>query len=80
MMLARHRGQDAFVLRCAMAPPWSVRIADEAQVSLLVMTAGRACSAATVGRRWNSAAGDVAMSAARSPTTWPTWPGGRRGW
>jgi AraC-like DNA-binding protein len=39
-MLATHRGQGAFVLRCAMAPPWSIRIADEASVSLLVMTAG----------------------------------------
>lgn len=40
-MLGSHHGQDAFVLSCELAAPWSMRIADEARVSLVVMTAGR---------------------------------------
>ena len=40
-MLSGHRGRGAFLLRCSMAPPWSVRIADASTVSLIVMMGGR---------------------------------------
>jgi len=40
-MLGGHRGRDAFVLRCSMAAPWSVRIADRSTVSLIVVVRGR---------------------------------------
>ena len=41
VMLGGHRGRDAFVLRCSMTPPWSVRIADDSTVSLIVAVRGR---------------------------------------
>lgn len=40
-MLSAHRGRDAYLLRCSMEPPWSVRIADASTVSLIVMVGGR---------------------------------------
>lgn len=40
-MLSAHRGRDAYLLRCSMEPPWSVRIADASTVSLIVMAGGR---------------------------------------
>jgi AraC-like DNA-binding protein len=39
-MLEAHRGHDAFVLRCEMRAPWSVRIADQAAIGLIVMVRG----------------------------------------
>lgn len=41
-ILDGHRARGAFLLRCVMAPPWSVEIADEAAVALLVMVRGTA--------------------------------------
>lgn len=39
-MLGGHRGRGAFVLRCSMTPPWSIRIADASTVSLIVQVRG----------------------------------------
>jgi AraC-like DNA-binding protein len=39
-MLSAHHGRDAFLLRCSMTLPWSVRVADGSTVSLIVMVAG----------------------------------------
>ncbi|HEY7723593.1 MAG TPA: AraC family transcriptional regulator [Pedococcus sp.] len=36
------RARDAFVLRCVLSPPWSLRIGDEAPLSVLVVTRGHA--------------------------------------
>lgn len=47
VMLGGHRGRDAFVLRCSMAPPWSMRIADDSTVSLIVAVRGRLAVART---------------------------------
>lgn len=39
-LLGMHRGRDAFVLRCEMNPPWSVRIADRSAIGLIVVVRG----------------------------------------
>lgn len=39
-MLTAHRGQDAFVLSCELDAPWSIQIADRANVSLVVLISG----------------------------------------
>jgi len=39
-LLDGHRARGAFLLRCAMAPPWSVRIDDRAAVGVIVMVRG----------------------------------------
>ncbi|HXS44571.1 MAG TPA: cupin domain-containing protein, partial [Solirubrobacteraceae bacterium] len=36
------RARDAFLLRSSMDPPWSLRIADEAPLTVLAMVRGRA--------------------------------------
>jgi AraC-like DNA-binding protein len=41
-ILDGHRVRGAFLLRCVMAPPWAVRIADQSAVALLVMVHGHA--------------------------------------
>lgn len=41
-MLDGPRAQGAFLLRCVLSPPWSIRIGDESPLSLVVMTRGRA--------------------------------------
>lgn len=60
-LLGSHRGRDAFVLTCAMDPPWSVRIADGAAVGLVVMTAGTCVLRPASGPAVTLAAGDVAV-------------------
>lgn len=42
-ILDGHRARGAFLLRCVMAAPWSIQIADRAQVGVLVMVRGHAC-------------------------------------
>ena len=39
-LLAGHRARGAFLLRCVMAPPWSVLVADRAAVAVLVAVRG----------------------------------------
>ena len=41
-LLGGPRATGAFVLRCVMEPPWSVRIEDRAPVSLVAVTRGNA--------------------------------------
>ena len=41
-LLGGPRATGAFVLRCVMEPPWSVRIEDRAPVSLVAVTRGDA--------------------------------------
>lgn len=61
-VLDAHRGRDAFVLRCEMQPPWSVRIADQAAVGLIVMLRGE-CFLTRAGEPpVRLAAGDVAVA------------------
>src|SRR5262245_7505635 len=44
------RARGAFLLRALMAPPWSVRIRDEAPLSLVAMVSGEAWALTTDGR------------------------------
>lgn len=39
-VLQRHHGRGAFLLRCLMAPPWSVRVADAAHLAVVVAVRG----------------------------------------
>lgn len=39
-ILGAQRGEGAFVLRCAMTAPWSIEVADQAAVGLVVMLTG----------------------------------------
>lgn len=48
-LLGAQRGEGAFVLRCAMTAPWSVEIADQAAVGVVVMLTGE-CLLQTVER------------------------------
>ncbi|MGQ0743962.1 MAG: AraC family transcriptional regulator [Acidimicrobiales bacterium] len=41
-LLRTPRATDAFVLRCLLDPPWSIRIEDRAPLALLAVTAGEA--------------------------------------
>jgi AraC-like DNA-binding protein len=42
-LLDAPRAQGAFLLRVTMSPPWSVRIEDEAPLTVVAVTAGTAC-------------------------------------
>lgn len=59
------RARDAFVLRMVMSAPWSVRVLDEAPVTILAMAAGEAWVVPDVGEPVRLRAGDVAI--ARGP-------------
>jgi len=66
-MLGGHRGRDAFVLRCSMAPPWSVRIADRSTVSLIVAVRGRMAVALPGEAPAWAEPGDVAVIKTTAP-------------
>ena len=67
------RARGAFLLRSSMDPPWSLRIGDEAPLTLVAMVRGEAWlvpddgepGAARPRATWRSCA-------ARTPTRWPT--------
>ncbi|SFC02286.1 AraC family transcriptional regulator [Streptomyces aidingensis] len=64
-LLAGPCAQDAFLLRIAMAPPWSVDIRDRAPLSLMCHLSGPACIVPEAGDPVWLAPGDVAV--ARGP-------------
>ena len=69
------RARGAFLLRAVMDPPWSVRIQDEAPLSLVAMVAGTAWIVPDDGRaRARSAAGDVAVIRGPEPYTFADRP------
>ncbi len=55
------RARAAFVLRCVMNPPWSVRIVDEAPLTLLALARGSASVTIDGGPSVRLGAGDVAI-------------------
>ncbi len=59
--LAGPRARGAFVLRSVMAPPWSVRIEDEAPLSVVVMVGGEAWVVPDGGAPTRLGPGDVAL-------------------
>jgi AraC-like DNA-binding protein len=55
------RARGAFLLRSQLAPPWSMRIADEAPLCLVAITRGEACLLPEDGEPVRLGAGDVAV-------------------
>jgi AraC-like DNA-binding protein len=81
------RARGAFLLRSTMDPPWSLRIEDEAPLTLVALVRGSACIVGADGEVHRLGAGDVAIArgpdpylVADSPDTPPQaiiLPGGR---
>jgi AraC-like DNA-binding protein len=64
------RARGAFLLRALMDPPWSVRVEDEAPLSLLAMVRGDAWVVPDgPGERVHLGPGDVAITRGRDPYT-----------
>lgn len=62
------RARGAFLLRALMDPPWSVRVEDEAPLSLLAMVRGDAWVVPDgPGERVHLGPGDVAITRADAP-------------
>ena len=55
------RARDAFVLRCVLSPPWSLRIQDEAPLTVVAMARGTACIASDRDQPVALGHGDVAI-------------------
>ncbi|TPG24019.1 AraC family transcriptional regulator [Mycolicibacterium hodleri] len=56
------RARGAFVLRLSLDPPWSMRIQDDAPLTLICMTKGSAVIVTDSGESFDLAAGDVAVA------------------
>jgi AraC-like DNA-binding protein len=72
------RARDAFLLRSVLDPPWSLRIQDEAPLTLVAVVRGEACVIPEAGDAARLARGDVAIlrgpdhyTVADDPTTAP---------
>jgi AraC-like DNA-binding protein len=63
------RAQDAFLLRCSMEPPWSLRIQDRAPVSLFALTEGEAWFVPDDGEPVHLLPGDLALARGPEPYT-----------
>ena len=68
------RARQAFVLRSVMDPPWSVRIEDEAPLSLVAMVNGEAWVVPDDGEPVHVAPGDVAIMRGPDPYTFADHP------
>jgi len=55
------RARDAFLLRCVLSPPWSLRIGDESPLAVVVMTRGHAWVGHDDAPPVRLEAGDVAL-------------------
>ena len=56
------RARGAFVLRLSLDPPWSMRIQDDAPLTLICMTTGTAVIVTDSGESFDLAPGDVAVA------------------
>ena len=56
------RARDAFVLRLSLDPPWSMRIQDDAPLTLICMTQGDAMIVTDSGESFELRPGDVAVA------------------
>jgi len=63
------RAQGAFLLRSILNPPWSLRIQDEAPLTLVAMVRGAAWVLPDTGERVRLGAGDVAVLRGPEPYT-----------
>ena len=71
------RARDAFLMRIVMAPPWCVRVVDEAPLSVVAVIGGSAWIVPDGGEPVRVAAGDVAITRGPHPFTFaddPTTP------
>src|SRR6478736_3490247 len=69
------RARSAFVLRSIMNPPWSVRVQDEAPLSLVAMVRGEAWVVFDDGDRTVLGAGDVVVTRGPDPYLFADDPG-----
>jgi AraC-like DNA-binding protein len=69
------RARSAFVLRSIMNPPWSVRVQDEAPLSLVAMVRGEAWVVFDDGDRTVLGAGDVVITRGPDPYLFADDPG-----
>ena len=63
------RARGAFLLRSVLAPPWSLRIEDEAPLTLMAVVAGSAWLVPDEGPAQRLVAGDVAIARGPDPYT-----------
>jgi AraC-like DNA-binding protein len=61
------RARGAFLLRSTMDPPWSLRIEDEAPLTLVAIVRGSACIVPDTGEVHRLGAGDVAIARGPDP-------------
>ncbi|SDL21568.1 AraC-type DNA-binding protein [Glycomyces sambucus] len=66
-LLDAPRAQGAFLLRVTMSPPWSVRIEDEAPLTVVAVTSGSACYAPDEGDPVELLPGDLLLIARPDP-------------
>jgi AraC-like DNA-binding protein len=66
-LLDAPRAQGAFLLKVTMTPPWSVRVQDEAPLSVVAMTEGSTCVAPDDGEPVRLEAGDLLLIARPEP-------------
>ncbi|MDN3242196.1 AraC family transcriptional regulator [Glycomyces tritici] len=66
-LLDAPRAQGAFLLRVAMTPPWSVRIKDEAPLTVVAVTSGSACYVPEEGDPVRLLPGDLLLIARPDP-------------
>ena len=64
------RARDAFLMRIVMAPPWCVRVVDEAPLSVMAVIGGGAWIIPDGGEPVHVAAGDVAVMRGPHPFTY----------
>jgi AraC-like DNA-binding protein len=74
-MLDGPRAREAFLLRSSMDPPWSLRIEDEAPLTVLAVVRGEAWVLPDGGEAVRLAAGDVALFRGPDPYTVADDPG-----
>ena len=74
------RARGAFLLRSLLDPPWSLRIQDEAPLTLVAVVRGEAWVCPTAASRCGCAPGDVAVMRGPDPYTVADDPARRRRW
>ncbi|MEZ0579547.1 cupin domain-containing protein [Nocardioides sp. MH1] len=68
-LLSGPRAQDAFLLRAVLEPPWSIRIEDEAPLTVVTMVSGTAWLAPEGGEPTSLGPGDVLVALGPEPYT-----------
>ena len=76
-LLDAPRARDAFLLRATMAPPWSLRIQDEAALTVVAMARGSSVWE-RAGETFLVGTGDVVLLTGTTPYVVADEAGGRR--